>query len=211
MTVPEDEIDRRVKQAVQEALAAERRGAAERQANDAQNLARLKREAELSALEKTPRTWGALAVRRTRNVFLGALALLLVGVVIPAQMALGALGARPASFVLCPLQCDQCSGPGRSFHWNYRGSWQSNKGRMGAAHICDHPSLDMEQMTAFEIVKRNDELQPYLLSWFATYPVDALSLALIAAGLFGLRGTGKALQRHAARRAELSAELGRPS
>jgi len=50
-----------------------------------------------------------------------------------------------------------------------------------------------------------------VLSWFATYPVDALCLALIAAGLFGLRGTGKALQRQAARRAELSAELGRPS
>jgi hypothetical protein len=208
MTVPEDEIDRRVKKAVQEALAAERRSAAERQANDAQNLARLKRETELLALEKLPRTWGALAVRRTRNVFLGALAVLLVGFVFPLQMGLAALGASPSGYVLCPLQCDDCSGPGRMFNWRYRGGWKSNKGSMGTAFICEHPSLDVENMTWADVAsRRNDALQPYLLSGFVTYPVDAICLALLAAALFGVRGTTKALRHQEARRAELTQQM----
>jgi hypothetical protein len=74
--ISEDELDRRVKQAVSEALAEERRKTSEREARALQDTGRARLWAELAALEKSPRTWLGLAWRRTRNAFLGSLACL---------------------------------------------------------------------------------------------------------------------------------------
>jgi len=153
-------------------------------------------------VKQGPRTWGALARRRASVAFATALVVLLIGGEIPAELGLDALGATPAGLALCPVQCEGCSGPGRLFMWRYRGPWRSNKGTMGSALVCEHPSLTLESMTWVD-VSRGDALQPYILSGFVRYLFNALSVAAVV-GLFGLFGTSASLRRKAARRAELT-------
>ncbi len=80
---------------------------------------------------------------------------------------LSLVGYSPAGVVLCPLQCPECSGPGRSFMSNYKGSWHSEKGRMGQALLCHNPKYDADKLDYSKIRgELNDELQPYLVHGF---------------------------------------------
>lgn len=113
---------------------------------------------------------------------------------------LSLVGYSPAGVVLCPLQCPECSGPGRSFMSNYKGSWHSEKGRMGQALLCHNPKYDADKLDYPKIRgELNDELQPYLVHGFLVYFVEG---AMFAGGI-GLLG---ALLRTSKKRRSLDEE-----
>lgn len=114
--------------------------------------------------------------------WLGALSVgwLLFGVLVH-FFVFGLVGRSPAGLA-CPLLCDGCKGPGRVFSWDYEGSWESAKGQMGYAFLCQAPGVDVDQLGWYELSSaRNAELQPFLVNGFLTWAIEGVLLVLVAA------------------------------
>jgi hypothetical protein len=203
-----DDLDARVQAAARVAVAEARFEDLTRLADGARKKELAVAEQRLRANRETPRGWVALALRRGWYTFLGVTALLLCGVVFPLQIGLGALDFSPTGSVVCPVYCEGCAGPGRSFHWRYRGSWRANKGSMGAALVCHNPTLDLER-ARWSDVSNNDALQPYVVHGAVWYFADCILLGAAAAALRMLFGVGRARRRLDEEHAALEAEVTR--
>ena len=127
---------------------------------------------------------------------------------IPARVGLEALGLSPTGSVVCPVYCDGCAGPGRSFHWRYRGSWRANKGSMGSALVCHNPVLDLDQ-ARWSDVSNKDSLQPYVVHGVIWYLADCVLMGAAAAALRMVLGVGRARRRLDEEHAALEAEVTR--
>lgn len=204
-----DDLDARVQAAARVAVAEARREELDRVADGARKKELAAAELRLRQNRETPRGWVALALRRGLYTFLGVTALLLCGFVFPVQMGLAALGVSPTGSVVCPVYCDGCAGPGRSFHWRYRGSWRANKGTMGSALVCHNPVLDLDRARWFDVHQRNDALQPYIVHGVIWYLTDCALLGAAVAALRMFLGTGRARRRLDEEHAELEAEVTR--
>jgi hypothetical protein len=93
--------------------------------------------------------------------------------------------------------------------WRYRGSWRPNKGSMGSALVCNNPVLDVDRATWFDVSRRNDELQPYIVHGVIWYLADAVLLGAAVAALRMLFGVGRARRRLDEEHAALEAEVTR--
>lgn len=204
-----DDLDARVQAAARVAVAEARREELTQLADGARKKALATAELRLRANRETPRGWVALALHRGLYTFLGVTALLLCGFVFPLRVGLEALGFSPTGRVVCPVYCDGCAGPGRSFMWRYRGSWRSNKGSMGSAMVCHNPALDLDRATWFDVTRRNAELQPYIVHGVVWYLADSVLLGATVAALRMFLGTGRARRRLDEEHAELEAEVTR--
>lgn len=132
---------------------------------------------------------------------------MLVGLVFPVQLLLGAFDVSLSGPLVCSFQCDGCRGPGRQFNWRYRGPWQRNKGSMGSALVCHNREIDVDAMQWLDVVRRNDELQPYIVHGVVVHVLDSALIGLLSGVLFAL-----GMMRHTPRkldeeRARLEAEL----
>lgn len=135
--------------------------------------------------------------------FIGLVGWLIAGAPI-SMIAFHALGFSPAGAVLCPLQCENCSGPGRAFAWNFEGSWEEKKGRMGFALVCNNPEIDPAQLTVSRIWEpsTNERLQPYMVDGILTFFVEGLMVAAALGLVVGARkaaGTRRPLETEHAR------------
>lgn len=117
----------------------------------------------------------------------------------------GGIGVSPAGPVLCPSHCDTCEGPGRAFAWNYKGSWQSNKGRMGYALVCHNKEINIDKLDWTEVRSEplNTQLQPYMIHGVVAYFSEGLVLAPVIGITLGLALAGKKRVRYDAERVEL--------
>lgn len=203
-----DDLDARVQAAARAAVAEARSEEIFQLADGARKKALAAAELRLRRNRETPRGWVALSLHRGLYTFLGVTALLLCGLVFPAQIGLEALGLSPAGSVVCPVYCDGCAGPGRSFHWRYRGSWKANKGSMGSALVCHNPVLDVDR-ARWSDVSNNDSLQPYVVHGVSWYVADSVLLGAAAAALRMVLGVGRARRRLDEEHAALEAEVTR--
>lgn len=203
-----DDLDARVQAAARVAVAEARREELDRVADGARKKHLAAAELRLRQNRETPRGWVALALHRGLYTFLGVTALLLCGFVFPVQMGLEALGFSPTGSVVCPVYCDGCAGPGRSFHWRYRGSWRANKGSMGSALVCHNPTLDLDRAT-WSDVSNKDSLQPYVVHGVIWYLADCVLLGAAVAALRMVLGVGRARRRLDEEHAALEAEVTR--
>lgn len=203
-----DDLDARVKAAARAAVAEARAEEIVQLADGARKKALAAAERSLRENRETPRGWIALALHRGRHTFLGVTALLLCGFVFLAQIGLDAVGVSPTGLVVCPVYCDGCAGPGRSFHWRYRGSWKANKGSMGRALVCHNPMLDVDR-ARWTDVSNNDALQPYVVHGAIWYIADCVLLGAAAAALRMFLGVGRARRRLDEEHAALEAEVTR--
>ena len=203
-----DDLDARVKAAARAAVAEARAEEIVQLADGARKKALAAAEQSLRENRETPRGWIALALRRGRNTFLAVTGLLLCGFVFLAQMVMEAAGFSPTGSVVCPVYCDGCAGPGRSFHWRYRGSWKANKGSMGSALVCHNPLLDVDR-ARWSDVSNNDSLQPYVVHGAIWYIADCVLIGAAAAALRMFLGVGRARRRLDEEHAALEAEINR--
>lgn len=203
-----DALDQMVQAAAKQAVAQER---AQEQARAAQGLVVKQRrllELQLQENARTPRTWLGLALDRARSTFLVML-FVMATVGFPIRMVLAAAGVGLSGPLWCMVQCPDCRAPGRAFAWNYRGSCQENKGRMGYAYVCGNPRADVSTLTWIDVRTEplNSVLQPYMVHGGLTFAGDALVGAALVAALRALFGTGARLRRLDAERAELERKL----
>lgn len=203
-----DALDAMVQAAAKKAVAEER---AKESARVERSKGKKRRQLDEFALAEnlaTPRTWGALALRRARDGFVVA-ALVLMSVGFPIKMILASFGAGLSGPLLCAVQCPDCRPPGRAFSWNYKGSCQDNKGRMGYAYVCGNPVADVSTLRWTDVRSDplNSALQPYMVHGGLTYLGDALVAGVIVAALRALFGTGAKLARLDAERAEIERRL----
>ncbi len=186
------------------AIVAEERRAEEEREADAQRQGELtnlvaeasKVELELAANARLPRTWLGSVAHGIRVITFSVLAGWLIFGVPLHLFVFGLIGRSPAG-LLCPLQCDGCEAPGRVFASNYKGSWQSNKGRMGYALVCHHEAHDIETLTYFDVRSDplNTELQPYIIHGITTFFAEGLILAVTLGVGFGVGNAGKRLRK----------------
>jgi hypothetical protein len=204
-----DLLDQRVQAAAQKAVADERAKDAARVAAAEEEKRRRTDEQLLKQNVATPRTWGGLALARFRETFMLMLFMVATFGILP-RMILASAGFSLAGPALCLVQCPDCGAPGRAFAWNYRGSCQSNKGRMGIAYVCENPVADPSQLThtAVRSDPLNTELQPYMVHNFWIFVGDVVGWSLLIAALRALLGTGKALGELDRARADLERRLG---
>lgn len=204
-----DDLDARVQAAARVAVAEARREELDRAADGTRKKSLAIAEHRLRANRETPRGWVALALLRGRNTFLAVTGLLLCGFVFPLRVGLDAVGISPTGRVVCPVYCEGCAGPGRSFMWRYRGSWRANKGSMGSALVCHNPALDLDRASWSDVTRRNDELQPYIVHGVIWYLADAVLLGAAVAALRMVLGVGRARRRLDEEHAALEAEVTR--
>ncbi len=78
------------------------------------------------------------------------------------------------------MQCDKGSGPCRAVAYNFKGSWQPDKGGMGYALLCHNPTYDADKLTTEDVrsTPLNDALQPYLVHGIAAYLVEGAMIGL---------------------------------
>ena len=140
------------------------------------------------------------------NTIMAAIVWLLIGV--PVHLFLFALiDFSPAGVALCSSACDGCSGPGRVYAWNYKGSWHTENGRMGYALVCHNREVDIDKLTTTQIRQQNEKLQPYMVSGVKAFFVEGLLLAVgigLISGLFRARSRPSAYD---AERAALQEKL----
>jgi len=204
-----DDLDARVQSAARAAVAEAKRDELAQASNAARQKELNVAELALRTNVETPRSWWGLAAQRGRNGFLATTMILLAGFVMPVRMALDVFGISVAGAIVCPLQCADCAGPGRNFMWNYRGSCQANKGRMGSALVCHNPVLDVDSARWSDITRNNDALQPYIVHGFVAYFVECIGLGALVGLLRFLFGTRRALRRLDDERATLEAAVQR--
>lgn len=203
-----DALDQRIKAAAQQAVADERAQVQAQQTKETQARKRRLDEARLQDNLATPRTWTALALRRARDTFLMMLFVMAV-LGMPMRMILASAGVGLSGPLWCLAQCADCSAPGRAFAWNYRGSCQENKGRMGYAYVCTNPRVDVSTLNWTDVrsTPLNDILQPYMVHGGLTLLGDVLlgsALVALARALFGTSARLRALDEE---RAELERKL----
>ncbi|MFO0628215.1 MAG: hypothetical protein U0325_21760 [Polyangiales bacterium] len=207
-----DALDKVVQTAAQNAVAAERaRTSTRRQQNDAANQRRL----DVRALEvnlATPRTWWGVARGRFRDTFLLMIFVMCTVGMLPRMILASTLGFSLAGPALCLVQCPACGAPGRAFSWNYRGSWQENKGRMGSAYVCENPVADPRGLSYPDVRSEplNSALQPYIVHNFWIFVGDVVGWSLVVAALRALFGTRAALAALDTERADLERRLRAP-
>jgi hypothetical protein len=141
---------------------------------------------ELEANQREPVTVIGACLRSMRNVLITAAIIGFFPGVLLHTFLIPAFGTSPAG-VACPLVCDGCKSPARTFSWNYKGSWQSNNGRMGYAFVCSNAKIDVQTLTESDMFdsNTNDALQPYMLNSFAVWMVEYVVLVPCAPLLFG--------------------------
>lgn len=204
-----DALDQRVQAAAQKAVADERAKEHARKEADERDKRRRIDEALLKANVAVPRTWGGLAAHRFMTTFVVMLFVMSTVGFLP-RMLLAAGGISLSGPLLCTVQCPDCRAPGRAFSWNYRGSCQENKGRMGTAYVCHNPVADVDrlQWTDVRSDPLNTALQPYIVHAFWIFVGDVVGWSLIVATLRALIGTGKARVALDRERADLERRLG---
>lgn len=103
----------------------------------------------------------------------------------PRAIVAGITDRAISGWLVCELQCPECHGPGKMFQWNYRGSWQSNKGRMGTALVCHNPRYNVDALSWSDVrnTETNEALQPYIVHAFFVHLGDAV-VAAAAVALF---------------------------
>ncbi len=195
-----DALDLKVQEAAKKAVVDERAAQDERD-RVGKERAQIRKKLELltsnlKSNRESPRSFLALAFSRMKVTFVAMCAAwVIIGV--PVHFISGALGFAISGPLVCAVQCSECHGTGRAFMWNYRGSWHSEKGRMGYALVCDNPRYDVSRLTWQDI--RNDEintaLQPYMVHGFIAYLADGIVVAVLMALYVGLFRTHKALAR----------------
>jgi len=204
-----DALDRMVQVAAQNAVAAERAREASIHADGVRLKQRRMLENELRSNVAVPRTWFGVAIHRFTEMFL---LMTFFGLTIgnATRLLSGPLGFNLGGMAMCLVQCPTCEPPGRAFNWNYRGPWQTNKGVMGSAYVCDNPVVDVGTLTAGDIRREplNSTLQPYIVHNGWIILADTLAWALLLATLYALLGAGRELATLDQRRAELERRLG---
>ena len=143
---------------------------------------------QLAENARLPRSWfGALFHTAIMTLVIGTMFWLVLG--LPLHMWLfSILDVSPAGLVLCGSHCDTCSGPGRVYSWNFKGSWHEKNGQMGYALVCHNREIDVDKLTASDIrgSALNDRLQPYMISGVTAYAVEGLVLIPSTALVLGV-------------------------
>jgi len=206
-----DALDKLIEAKAKGILAAERQAEADEHAKKAlaDEILKLERSDltlsdQLKRNEAIPRNWARLFVDTVMTTFvIAAFAWATVGwlahlVVFPL------VSYSPAGWVACPMQCDTCQGPGRTFAWNFKGSWKSAKGQMGYALVCHNPSYDADKLEWTEVRStKNAVLQPYMVSSIVSYGVEGVMICSSTALYWGIARTGKRRRRLDEKRAAL--------
>ena len=195
-----DALDRKVQEAAKKAVVDERAAQDERD-REGKERAQIHKKLELLASNlksnrECPRSFVGFAIERMKTTFLAMCAAwVILGV--PVHFISGALGFAISGPLVCAVQCAECHGTGRVFVWNYRGSWHSEKGRMGYALVCDNPRYDVSRLTWSDVrsEENNAALQPYMVHGFIAYLADGIVVAVLMALYVGLFRTHKALAR----------------
>jgi len=153
-----------------------------------------------------PRSWPALFLHMLKWTTMAVAIIWLPLGFIP-HFIFGAIGYSPAGLV-CPLQCADCSAPGRAFSWGYKGPWHSEKGRMGYALVCTNPSIDVATIKDSDVRGTlNVPLQPYMMHGFIVYFAEGVIVAATFGLLFALGRTSKKQVSIERERQALEAEL----
>lgn len=192
-------------------VAEERRLDEERAAAKRSDERLVKLTAEASAIELAlranallPRSWFG-AFRRLSVVIAIGVAMVWLPFGTLFHFLFGAISFSPAGPVLCPIHCEGCEGPGRAFAWNFKGSWKSEKGRMGYALVCHNKEHDIDKLEFTDVRSdpMNTKLQPYMIHGFVAYFVEGLVLAPGLGITLALLLAGKRRAAYDQERAEL--------
>jgi hypothetical protein len=195
-----DALDKLIENKAKSILAAERQGEADQRAKEAlaEEITKLERAdvtigEQIQQNQRIPRSWWALLQRQVIGITsVCAVVWAIVGW-LPHLAILPLISYTPAGFVACPLQCETCSGPGRAFSWNFKGSWRSEKGQMGYALVCHNPKYDVDKLDERRDVRGalNAELQPYMVSSFFSFFVEGAMFCAAMSLYFGVFRLGK--------------------